>query len=480
MDDLLLTVEMVMEPLDFAQMMLSRLAQAFGAVDGWNDAEETNRDVVKMRGLIVLQHWAQLDPFDTMDETVRRTVVTELDRLWQHSPTLSSSDRKFIVKVRRLFDPHGDVSFGREAESPESGDPGGHVPYSLEEVSSIYDNESVDMNLDNPRKWREKLKLKLRAIFSRSAHGAGGDAALGSCNSSSLLMNSFSSEMECEETPSVLMTERSRMLAAILAVLESDIFHAITRTEIVSFPAARDSPQTLAAKCPNLQRSIEHFNSMCRWFVQMLVSGAEGGAQVNLLAKVIRLGVKCVLLHNYNSALQIILALQSPAVANRADLWARLPSWERHLARDLAVFGSPGRNFKNVRRALEEVGGEAVPAVPFTGLYLSDLVFNWERPDDAFRSETVISVSSGGGRNERGGTKLSDNARLDASCSLVRLAPTIIPFYKNHVAAKIVRSFRMFKHPQHRFEQTLSARERQLYSYFADVGRLGGEFVDNY
>ena len=116
-----------------------------------------------------------------------------------------------------------------------------------------------------------------------------------------------------------------------------------------------------------------------------------------------------------------------------------LPSWERRLAKDVALFGSPVKNFKNVRKALEDVQAEETPTVPFTGLFLSDLVYSWER-------------NSG---------EHSD---------------FLIPVYKNHLAAKILRQFIAFQSKSHRFGKNLSEKERQLYSYFADIGRLGGEF----
>ena len=163
-----------------------------------------------------------------------------------------------------------------------------------------------------------------------------------------------------------------------------------------------------------------------------------------VLAKLIRLACKCIIIHNYNTALQIILALQSPSVSSRKSLWISLPSWERRLAKDLAIFGSPIKNFRNVRKALEEVQKEEIPVIPFNGLFLSDLVFNWERSNSSDSCDPKTS--------------------------------TLIPFYKNHLTAKIVKQFLAFKQPKHQFERVLSSKEKQLYSYFADIGRLGSEF----
>jgi hypothetical protein len=101
---------------------------------------------------------------------------------------------------------------------------------------------------------------------------------------------------------------------------------------------------------------------------------------------------------------------------------------------------------------MEEVFSDDIPVIPFNGLFLSDLVFNFERNSND-------SVSS------------SDQVSL-----CVNMQHKLIPYYKNHVAAKIVRYFLSFQSARHRFDKVLSGRERQLYSYFADIGRLGGEF----
>lgn len=447
MDDLLVTLEMIIHPMDFTTCLLSRLAQAFKAVPGWNPNEPIDPDVVKMRGLIVLQHWAGIygAALETdLDMSIREVIIYAMDFIWQHGRTLSPSDHRFLIKIRRLFDARGEIS----TTAPEQDEGDQNAYQDGNDVSSVFDSErgySADgINdgrvLGDFRKWRERMKTRLRSFFNNSPRHSPASSGFNSPQSaSSLLINSFSSDAECsEELSAVLMTERSRNLAVILGVLEWDLFKAIQRGELVSFPAARESPQHLAEACPNLQRAIEHFNSICQWFVQLIANQED---EVPLLAKLIRLAVKCVLIHNYNSAMQIILALQSPTISARKDLWLALPSWERRLAKDLAIFGSPVKNFKNVRKALDEVQKEEVPVIPFTGLFLSDLVFNYERP-----SQTKFNSSH------------------------------MIPFYKNHVAAKVVRQFAAFQHPRHQFEKILSGKERQLYSYFADIGRLGSEF----
>lgn len=462
MDTFLLTLEMNMHPMDFVTCLLSRLAQAFHAVPGWNSSTDSVApEVVKMRGLIVLQHWAGIYGSgleENLDFSIRSLVIEALDFIWQHSRTLSQADERFLIKIRRLYDPRGEISVTSTTTATNTGQ---------EELcpNGIYSDDSFEYRKDNDesassssymtsttisskssgiKSLSERLKVHFKAIFTQKRSSTPSRKASSASHHSSLI-NSFSTDAECEDVSALILTERSRTLASILAVLEWDIFNAIQRSEMIIFPMVKESPQLLGEKCPNLQRSIEHFNSMCQWFVQLVASQEED--PVALLAKLIRLAIKCILIHNYNSALQIILALQSPIISGRSDLWMALPVWERKLARDLAVFGSPLKNFRNVRRAQDQICSEDLSMVPFNGLFLSDLVHNWER--------SINSHSN------------SNSNNFNDKC---------IPFYKAHVASKIIRQFTAFKHSKHEFKRVLSERERQLYSYFADIGRLGGEF----
>jgi len=486
MDDFLMTVEMIMETGEFAQVILSRLAQAFGAVD--SDAEQykspsLGRDVIKMRCMIVLQHWAQVNLAATgdgiiLDGTVVKFVVESLDMILTSGRYVTESDRRFLIKVRRIYDPNcliGPASLDRCPESPvftisETDD---------QPIEAFHAMSAYSSSLTDRRKkvtFRARFKKALCRLFSRdeathrlqldpaSPTGSASSPEFGyrgqrqlvrrrSSSSSPANISSagsLASDMESMQLTPVLLTERSRTLARILMVLEADMMHDISRAELVAFPRARESIDSLYAHCPQLQRHIEHFNSMCRWFARQIAEASQSPSttcpqQVELLAKMIRLGVKCVLQHNYSTAMQIILSLQAPAVASNQALWQALPPWERQLARDLLSFGSPSRNFKHVRKTLEEILGDRGAVVPFVGLFLSDLVMNYERPE---------------------------------SCDLeVSRDSPMIPFYKNHLAAKIVRLFCAFQRPQYRVTTFLTGHERQMYSYFADVGRLDGEFM---
>jgi len=88
--------------------------------------------------------------------------------------------------------------------------------------------------------------------------------------------------------------------------------------------------------------------------------------------------------------MQIELALQRQEVYNLKKTWSYVGGYEKEILRVLREFTTPVRNFKNVRERMESISG--VPAVPFLGLYLSDMVFNAELPNMA-SSDLMINVN---------------------------------------------------------------------------------------
>ena len=65
--------------------------------------------------------------------------------------------------------------------------------------------------------------------------------------------------------------------------------------------------------------------------------------------------------------MQLVLALQSPALESLKQAWSRVPALEGSLFQDLVLFGGPWKNFKGVRRAIEAVEDSQQACVPFTG-----------------------------------------------------------------------------------------------------------------
>lgn len=131
---------------------------------------------------------------------------------------------------------------------------------------------------------------------------------------------------------------------------------------------------------------------------------------------------------NYATLVQILLGLQSPAVARLEKTWSKVSTKCQKLLSQLTEFTSPMKNWKNIRDSMTEVAEEygnspaevqvempgttanrqkfkkttriKIPfggCIPFLGIYLSDLVFNSEKPrflKPNLESQRIYSVNN--------------------------------------------------------------------------------------
>ncbi|GAA5813161.1 hypothetical protein MFLAVUS_006635 [Mucor flavus] len=160
-----------------------------------------------------------------------------------------------------------------------------------------------------------------------------------------------------------------------------------------------------------IEQVILRFNTVCLWVSSEIVRTRNINERVKLIEKFIRLAKKCKMYSNYATLVQILLGLQSPAVARLEKTWSKVSAKCQKLLNKLTEFTSPMKNWKNIRDSMTEVAEEygnspaevqvempgttankqkfkkttriKIPfggCIPFLGIYLSDLVFNSEKP----------------------------------------------------------------------------------------------------
>ncbi|KAI8080251.1 uncharacterized protein B0P05DRAFT_540554 [Gilbertella persicaria] len=159
-----------------------------------------------------------------------------------------------------------------------------------------------------------------------------------------------------------------------------------------------------------IEQVIQRFNTVCQWVASEIVRTRNIHERVKLIEKFIRLARKCQMYSNYATLLQILLGLQSPAVARLEKTWSKVSTRCQKQLNKLTEFTSPMKNWKHIRDSMTEVAEEygnspaevqvelpgttshkhkfkktriKIPfggCIPFLGIYLSDLVFNSEKP----------------------------------------------------------------------------------------------------
>ncbi|KAK4512842.1 UDP-glucuronic acid decarboxylase 1 [Mucor velutinosus] len=177
-----------------------------------------------------------------------------------------------------------------------------------------------------------------------------------------------------------------------------------------------------------IEQVIQRFNIVCQWVSSEIVRTRNMNERVKLIEKFIRLAKKCKMYSNYATLVQILLGLQSPAVARLEKTWSKVSTKCQKLLSQLTEFTSPMKNWKNIRDSMTEVAEEygnspaevqvempgttanrqkfkkttriKIPfggCIPFLGIYLSDLVFNSEKPrflKPNLESQRIYSVNN--------------------------------------------------------------------------------------
>ncbi|CEI98535.1 hypothetical protein RMCBS344292_12642 [Rhizopus microsporus] len=164
------------------------------------------------------------------------------------------------------------------------------------------------------------------------------------------------------------------------------------------------------AQGQGIEHVIQRFNTVCQWVSSEIVRTKNINDRVKLIEKFIRLAMKCKLYSNYATLVQILLGLQSPAIARLEKTWSKVSVKYHRQLNKLTEFTSPMKNWKHIRDSMTEVAEEygnspaevqvempgtsadkqkfkktriKIPfggCIPFLGIYLSDLVFNSEKP----------------------------------------------------------------------------------------------------
>lgn len=124
---------------------------------------------------------------------------------------------------------------------------------------------------------------------------------------------------------------------------------------------------------------IARFNLMVNWIISEILLTKNEAERINVISRFIHTAYHCFVMQNFATLMQIILALTSERLNKLRSTWNKLPPGDILTLKNLEKLASPVKNFYNIRLRTNEI----IPSrgcIPFVGLYLSDLVFNAERP----------------------------------------------------------------------------------------------------
>lgn len=202
---------------------------------------------------------------------------------------------------------------------------------------------------------------------------------------------------------SFVLSYSSKDLAEHFTIIETDMLQDIDWRELVELQWNKDLKpvnswleiivnETYYSRNKGVNLVISRFNLMVNWIISEILLTTAEDERIMIISRFIHVAYHSLVLQNFSTLMQIILALSSEKITKLKLTWNRLHPGDILTFKNLEEMASPLKNFINIRVCTNLVQPSR-GCIPFVGLYLSDLIFNAERPKYAKKSQTHLPMS---------------------------------------------------------------------------------------
>lgn len=252
---------------------------------------------------------------------------------------------------------------------------------------------------------------------------------------------STTNAMENRTHISFVLGSDSRSLAEHFTMIEKDLLQEIDWRELIELNWNHElTPvnswleiivnDTYYSTNKGVNLVISRFNLMVNWIISEILLTKREEDQINLISRFIHIAQNCFSLQNYSTLIQILLALNSEKVQKLKSTWVNLAPGDILMLKNLDEVSSPLRNFMNIRLCINKMK-PSNGCIPFVGLYLSDLIFNAERPNYV---KLIVKAT------ELSDTSMKENTEITASTISGDQMERLINFSKFRTSVHIVKS----------------------------------------
>ncbi|KAJ6242916.1 guanine nucleotide exchange factor [Anaeramoeba flamelloides] len=205
-----------------------------------------------------------------------------------------------------------------------------------------------------------------------------------------------------------------------ITLMEFDLYQKIKPREFLNQAWTKKNKEQLA---PNICNFTKFFNLISNWMANEILSHEKLKNRVNCLGKFITIGHLSKKIGNFNFVQEIIAGLSSSGVFRLKKTWKALPNKLKNLWVDLNQLMRGETNYKVIRQILQTIDP---PALPYIGMFLTDLVFIDDGNPDNLKS---IGYRSNFNSN------------------------TFINFEKRQKTARIIATIQQFQHIPFNFQR---------------------------
>ncbi|KAF9483382.1 ras GEF [Pholiota conissans] len=155
-------------------------------------------------------------------------------------------------------------------------------------------------------------------------------------------------------------------LARQMTVVECNLYCAIQPEEIL------ESGQEGAAPPVNVRAISSLSTAITGWVAESILNEPDLKKRTLLVKFFVKVADRCTTLNNFSTSRSILAALDSSVISRLRQTWAGLPQKYKVHVESLRRLADHSRNYHEYRSKLRNT---APPAVPFLGLYLTDVTF---------------------------------------------------------------------------------------------------------
>lgn len=188
-----------------------------------------------------------------------------------------------------------------------------------------------------------------------------------------------------QHVPFILMYD-SLSIAKQMTLIEKEVLSEVDWKDLLDLNATEKLPQVTSwlqllvqnESMTGIDLAIARFNLTVDWIMSEIVMTKDIKLRRNTIQRFIHVAEHCKDFQNYNTLLQIVLALNSIVVQKFTDTWRLIEPGDLLTWEELKKVPSLDGNYSNVRKLLNEIN-PIKGCIPFIVVYLSDLSLNAEK-----------------------------------------------------------------------------------------------------
>ncbi len=161
-------------------------------------------------------------------------------------------------------------------------------------------------------------------------------------------------------------------LARQLTILDSKLYCAIQPEELLGSKFTKETKAAGISEDVHVKSMSSMSTRITGWISECILGEADARKRTQLLKFFIKLGDRCEQLNNFHTLMAIQCALNSSTIARLKKTWDGLSTKYRTMMDQQRRTVEHTRNYAGYRARLRDT---TPPAIPFLGLFLTDLTF---------------------------------------------------------------------------------------------------------